>query len=95
MVDDVGELLGTQAVVDRNQYRTDLRNRVKGFELRMRVRRNIGDTIALLDAQPLQRRGPTIAAREEFLVSKTLAAVHHRFAAAVQRTGPSRELERG
>jgi hypothetical protein len=54
VVDDVREVVRRQAIVDGNQHRTDLRNRVKRLELRVRVRRDVDDAVTLLDAERLQ-----------------------------------------
>ena len=87
VLDDVGELVRAQPVVDRHEDRADLRHGVKRLELRVRVRRDVGDAIARLDAERLQRGGPPVAAIEELRVGKPQVAVDDRFAIGVQRAG--------
>ena len=53
MVDDVLKVAGQQAIVDRHQHRADLRHGVVGFEVRMRIRGDVGDAIALPDTHRL------------------------------------------
>ena len=47
VVDDVREVVGDQAVVDRHEHRADLRHGVERLELRVGVRRDVRDAIAL------------------------------------------------
>jgi len=47
------------------------------------IRRDIGDAIALLDAQPLQCRGPAIAAAEKLRVGESQIAVNDRLTASI------------
>ena len=56
VVDQVLELLGGQPEVDRHQHRADLRHGVERLELRVGVGRDVGDAVALDDAEGLQRR---------------------------------------
>src|SRR5206468_5435443 len=51
MVDDVGEIVGRQAEVDRHEHGPDLRNRVERLQLRVRVGRDVDDPVALPDAE--------------------------------------------
>src|SRR5206468_3300949 len=94
MTDDVGEIAGREPVVDWHHNRADLRHRVERLQLRVRVRRDVGDAIARLDAEALQRRGPPVAAVEELLVAETQAAIDDGFAVPVQGPRPARELQR-
>ena len=75
VVDDVVEIVGDQAIVDRHQHRADLRHGVVRFQLRVRVRRDVGDAVALPHAQRLQRRRPAVAAIEELLIGEPQFAV--------------------
>ena len=81
---DVDEVVGGQAVVDRHEHRADLRHGVERLELLVRVRRDVGDTVALLHAHPLQGRRPAVAAIEELLVGEAQVAVDDGL--AVRRT---------
>ncbi len=94
VIDDEGEIIRCQAVVDRYQHRTDLRHCIKRLQLRVRIRRNVDDPVALLHAECLQRRRPPIAPVEELLVGQALLTVDDRFAARVQTPRAPRELER-
>ena len=51
--DQIAEIVGGQAEVDWHQHRADLRHRVEGLELRVRVGCDISDAIALLDTETL------------------------------------------
>ena len=91
---DVHEVVGREAVVDRHQHGSHLGHGVKRLELLVRVRRDVRDTVPLLDAHRLQGRGPPVAAREELFVGQPQVAIDHPFAIAIQLACPSRELER-
>ena len=95
MVDDVLEILRQQPVVDRHQHRADLRHRVVAFQMGMRVRRDIGDPVALAHAHSLQRRGPTVAAVQEFRIGEAQIAIDDRFLVAIKPPRPPCELHRG
>ena len=82
VLNQVAEIVGDQPEVDRHEHGADLRNRVERLELRVRVGRDVGDAIALLDAEALQRRRPAIAAIEELAVGPALRAVNDAFAVA-------------
>jgi hypothetical protein len=62
MLDDVGEIVGDETIVDRDEYRPNLGYGVKGFEQGMSVGGNIGDAVALTDAHLLERSRPAITA---------------------------------
>ena len=51
VLNQVAEVVGDEPEVERHQHRADLRHRVERLELRVGVRRDVGDAIALLDAQ--------------------------------------------
>ena len=95
VVDDVGEVVGDEAVVDRHEHRAELRHGVERFELRVGVGRDVGDAIALAHAQALQRRGPAVAAVEELRVGEAQIAVDDGLAASVELAGAAHELQRG
>ena len=46
VLDEVDKLRRAEPVIDRNQYRSNLRDCVEGFQLSMGIRRDIGDAIA-------------------------------------------------
>src|SRR5690349_10816980 len=91
---DVDEVLGREAVVDRDHDGADLRHRIEGLELLVRVGRDVGDAVSVPDAHRLQRGRPPVAALKELLVCKTQITVDHALALAVKLAGPPRELER-
>ena len=95
VVDDVGEIVRRQAEVDRHEHGPDLRDGVERLELRMRIRRDVDDAVALLDTERLQRGRPAIAALEEVAVREALGAVDDSLARRVQATCAPGELERG
>jgi hypothetical protein len=93
VVHDVDEVLRRQPVVDRHQDGPDLRHGVEGFQLRVRVRRDRGHAVRLRHAQPLQRRGPAVAAIEELPVRQAKLAVDDRLAVSVQPARPAGEVQ--
>ena len=70
MIDNVFEIFRQQTVVDRHKHRAHLGHGVVSFKMGMRVRRNIGNPVALADAHPLQGGRPPIAAIEELRVTQ-------------------------
>ena len=94
MVDDVVEIVGQQAIVDRHQHRADLRHGVVGFEMRVRIGGDVGDAIALPDAHRLQGRRPAVAALEELRVGQSQVAIDDGLAVGIEPTGASREFHR-
>ncbi len=56
VLNQVTEVVRDQPEIDRHEHRADLRHGVERLELRVRVRRDVGDAIALPDAKPLQCR---------------------------------------
>jgi hypothetical protein len=93
--DDVRELVRAQAIVDGHEDGADLGHGVKRLELCMRIRRDVRDAIAGLDAERLQRHRPPIATIEELRVGEPQVAVHDRFTVWVQSACASGEVERG
>ena len=53
VLDDVTEIVGTQAVVDRHDDGANLGHGIEGFQMRMSVRRDAGDAVAGRDSQLL------------------------------------------
>ncbi len=94
VVDDVLELTGAQAIVDRHEHGADLRDGVERLELRVGVRRDVRDAVAARDAERLQRRRPAVAPIEELRVGEPQRAVDERLALRVQRARAPRELQR-
>ena len=94
VVHDVDEVLRGQPVVDRHQDGAELRHRVEGLQLRVRVRRDRGHPVALRHAEPLQRRGPAVAAIEELPVGQPEITVDDRLPVCVQPAGTAGEVQR-
>src|SRR6266852_3766393 len=93
VLDDIGEVIGGQPVVDRHQHRADLGHGVKRLELLVDVRGDVCDSVALANAHPLERGGPAVAAVEELLVGKPEVAVDDRLTLWMQASSPAYELE--
>jgi len=93
VVDDVPEFIRLQPEVDRHQHGADLRDRVEGLELSVRVGRDTGDPITLADAQTLKRRGPAVAAGQELAVREPQIAVDDRFPIRIEPPRPASELD--
>jgi hypothetical protein len=62
MLDDVGEIVSDETIVDRDEDSPYLGDSVKGLQLGMCVGSNVGDGVALTDAQALECGRPTVAA---------------------------------
>ena len=95
VVDHVDEVFRGEPVVHRHEHGAELRHRVERLELRVRVRRDRGDPVALADAERLQGARPAVAAVEELLVGEPEVAVDDGLARAVQAAGAAGELKRG
>jgi hypothetical protein len=94
VVQDVRHVVGRQPVVDRNERRPDLRHRVVLLEVPVRVVRDRRHAIAGPDTQPLQRRGPPVAALQEFAIGEATSAVDDGLPIRVQPAGAAREFQR-
>ena len=95
MIDQISEIVRGQTVIQGHQHRANLRHRVKGLKLSVRVRRQISDAIALPNSEALQARGPTIDTIKELRISQAQFAIHHSFALGVELAGAAREFQRG
>ena len=60
----------------------------------MRVRRDRGDPIALLDTERCERGGPSIAAFAELRVREPQLSVDYGLTLGIQLAGAAREIER-
>src|SRR5438132_13526045 len=94
MIDQINEIIRCQAIVDWHQHGADLRHRIKRFELRMSVRRDVSHAIVLAHAEFLQSRPPTIATIEELRVSQPQIASNAGFAFSTSLARATREAER-
>ena len=93
VVDDIGEVVGVQAVVDRHGDGADLRHGVEGFELRRDVGGDVGDAVARADAELLQGGGPAVAPVEELAIGAARGAINEGFAVGVELAGAAGEIE--
>ena len=93
MVDDVGEVVGGEPVVDRHEHRADLRHGVERLELRVRVRRDVATR------SPCRTPSPWSAADQRSQRSKNCSYVSRRLPsttasrAAVQPAGAAGEIQ--
>src|SRR5713226_5070321 len=95
MPDDVGEIVSDETIVDRDEYRPNLGYGVKGFEEGMRVGSNVGDAVALTDAQVLESSRPAITAPAKLRIRQPQALVDNSLAVRIEAPGAAQELERG
>ena len=93
VIEEVLELLGRQAVVERHQHGADLRHGVERFQLRVGVGRNVGDAIARFDSERLQRGGPAIHPREELAVGPSSRPIYDCLAIVIEPPRSMHELE--
>jgi len=92
MLDDVGDLLGGQTDVDRDEHGAGRRDAVVRFEQLGRVGREECNAVVLLDACLLQGDGETASTLAETRPGLSLVAVHD---CDSFREGCSRALEEG
>ena len=92
VVDDIGEIVGGQTIVDGNEHGADLRHGIERLELRMGIGRDIGDAVAGLDPHLLQRGGPAIAAVKELRVGQPEIAVDDSFPVGIEPARASRKF---
>ena len=91
---NVGKVGGVQSVIDRYHDRTDLRNCIKRFQVRMRIRRNTGDSITRLDPEFLQGRRPPVTPFEEFSIGQPECPVNNPYAIGVKSASATGKIER-
>ncbi len=94
VLDQIGEIIRSEAVVDRHEHGADLGRGVEGLEHRVRVRRDDRDAIAGAHAHGLQRRRPAIAALEELCIGQPQRPVDHGLPMRIQLARAAREIER-
>src|SRR5712692_9361607 len=94
VIDEVNEIVCYQTVIQRHQHRADLRRRVKRFELRVRVWREVSHAVTLANAELLQCRRPAIAAIEKLRVRPTRFAVDDRNSFRIELARPARKVQR-
>ena len=95
MIDQINEIVRDQAVIQRHEHGANLRHRVKRFKLRVCVRREISDAIALPNSEPLQGGRPTIDTIKELSISHAQFAIHQSFAPGVELASAARKFQRG
>ena len=92
VIDDVGEVVRRQSVVERNQDSPNLGDGVERLELGMRVGRDVRHPVTLPHTEPMKGRGPTVAAVEELLVGQAEVAVDDRLTLRVEAPGAPEKL---
>ena len=92
--DDVFDLAWLEPEVDRNQHRSNLWHGIERLELRVGIRREVGDAVALPHPQALQRGRPAIAAVKELPVGEPDRPVDDGLAVRVEGARPTLKLER-
>src|SRR5579883_96081 len=95
MLDDIGKITGDETVVDRYEHSPYLRYRVKRFKLGMCIGSNIGNAIALTDAQLLERGRPAITAFAKLRIRQTQVSIDNSFTIRIQPPGAAQKIERG
>ena len=91
--DQVAEIVRDQPIVERHQHGANLRDGIERLELRVRIRRDVGDPIPGLDAGLLQPRRPSIAPLAELGVGERVRAVEDGRAIAIQPAAATEELQ--
>ena len=94
VVDQIGEIIRDQAVIERDEDGADLRHGVERFQLGESVWRDVGNAVAFLHTKRLQSRRPTIATVEKFLVVQSPAAIHDGITFGIELARAPREFER-
>src|SRR5579863_9559627 len=87
MLNDIGEIVSDKTIVDRDEYRANLRDGIKSFEQGMRVGSNIGDAVALVDAHLLEHSRPAITASAKLRVRQPQVFVNNSFSFRIQSPG--------
>src|SRR5579884_1634606 len=95
MLNNIGKIFSDEAIVDRNEHRSDLGNGVEGLKLSMRIGRDVGDAIALANAQTLEHGGPAITALAKLGIRQAQSFIDHSLAVRIQTPGATQELKRG
>src|SRR5438309_9085125 len=61
VIEEIGEIVRREPIIEGNQHPTDLRDGIEGFELRVRIRSHVSDSITAANTQPLESRGDRVA----------------------------------
>src|SRR5438552_13281792 len=93
VIDQVKKVLCGQAKVQWHQDSAQLRHGVERLQLRMSIGREIGDTIARANSEPLQNRRPAIAPIEELGVVPARLAIDHSDALRIKFARPAGKFE--
>ena len=93
VLQDVLDVVGRQAVVDRDEHGPDLRNRVERLEMGVRVVRERRDAVARTDAEAPQERREAVATLEELAVGEAPGTVDDGLAVGMEPPRPPCELE--
>ena len=90
----IDEVVGREPVVHRHDHGAPLRDRIELLEVLVSIRCNGRDAIALADPESRERGGPPVAALAELAVRESNVAVDDGFAAAMQFSRATCELQR-
>jgi len=93
VIDQVKKVVCGQAKVQWYQNTAELRHGVERFQLRMRIGREIGDTISRANSESLQNRRPAIAPIEELGVGPARVAIDHGDLFRIKFASPASEFE--
>src|SRR5438067_13013442 len=94
VIDQVKKVVCGQAKVQGHQHSAYLRHGVERFQLRTSIGREIGDTVARANSEPLQDRRPAITPIEKLGVAPARLTIDHGDALRIKFARPAGELER-
>src|ERR1041384_3600943 len=94
VINQISKVVRSQSEINGDQHGANLRHRIKRFELRVRIRRDVSHAISLPDTELQQTRGPAIAAIQKLLVRQPQSAINHRFAIAVELASAASKVQR-
>ena len=92
--DEIAEVVGDQAEIERHQHRANLRHGVEGLQMGVRIRADVGDPVPFRDTDRLKPRRPPIAAVPELRVGPAQIPVHDGRALPIEEAGPAEEVQR-
>src|SRR5580765_7365733 len=95
MVDEIDEVVRRQPIVQWNKDRADLRDCIKGFELRMGVGCDVSYPVTLLYTQRLQGRRPAVTTVEELTVTQPQIAIDHSLPFGIEPAGTTCKFQGG
>ena len=93
VAEDVGEVIGGEAEIDRHGHRADLRHGVVAFEMCVCVRRDECHAIAGLYTKRLQACRPFIATLKKLRVGQPRVSIDDGFTLRIEAAGTAGEIE--